>query len=85
MSESYTSNDDDGGLRTVEVNATVEGVVFWEVESVVQSCSSHPQRASRKHPLKHIWVNRNPYKSGLWTYEDNIADDTEEVEKAHRV
>ena len=40
------------GLRTVEVNATVEGVVFREVESVVQSCSSHPQRASCKHPLK---------------------------------
>ena len=42
------------GSRTVKANPTVEGVVLWEVESVVESCSSHPQRASRKNPLRNI-------------------------------
>lgn len=36
MSESYRCGDDgDGGMRTVEVNATVERIVFWEMEGVV--------------------------------------------------
>lgn len=34
-SESYPSNDDDERLRTVEVDAVVEGIVWWDVESVV--------------------------------------------------
>lgn len=36
MLEAYRRGDDgDGRMRTVEVNATVERIVFWEMEGVV--------------------------------------------------
>jgi len=85
MSESDTGNDGDEVTHRKSQCHRSGGRFLGGGE-----CSAILQQPSpackRQTPTKeHIWISWNPHKNGLRAYEDNIADDTEEGEKAHRV